>query len=127
MIMTVQIEREIPVDVKKHLTQFPQRINSKSLLNVPRDEVGTWLLFADGAVRDSSISYVTFDIFKELSIEDVRLDRMTASKKKLAQFFTTMEILCDKKLMKDIRQGLKEVNEGKLVSEQEFIEKHNLK
>lgn len=38
-----------------------------------------------------------------------------------------MEILCDKKLMKDIRQGLKEVNEGKLVSEQEFIEKHNLK
>jgi hypothetical protein len=125
--MTVQIEREIPVDVKKHLMQFPQKINSKSLLNVPRDEVGTWLLFADGAVTDSSISYVTFDIFKELSIEDVRLSKMTGSKKKLAEFFTTMEILCDKKLMKDIRQGLKEVNEGKLVSEQEFIEKHNLK
>jgi len=125
--MTVQIEREIPIDVRKHLTQFPEKISSKSLLNLPRDEVGTWLLFVDGAVRDSSISYVTFDVFKELPIEDVRLNKITTSKKKLAQFLTTMEILCDKKLMKDIRQGLKEINEGKLVSEQEFIEKHNLK
>ena|SRR3990172_12866158 len=125
--MTVQVEREIPFDLKKHLKQFPEKINSSYLSSLPSDEVGTWLLFADGSKRDSDVSYITHDIFDEMSLEAITLNKIATSKKKLSQFLKTMEILCDKKFMKQIKQGLKEINEGKLISEEEFFKKHNLK
>ena len=114
--------KEIPVTPEK--IPFPKNIE-KRLQSIV--DIGTFMIFIDSLKRESMVSFVLEDVFVEMQIEKVKIGPKLVPCEKIDSVIETIEIMCDKELLKDIRQGLKEAKEGKLISHEDFLKKHNFK
>ena len=128
--MSTQIEEiPLPIDIKKmrKMLRIPDSFEGFSVdSGHDVENFGMLMMFLDGLIRRTEMSLVTVDVFHEMSLEIVLVGSKSFPCKKIGGLLETIEIICDKELLKDIKQGLREIEEGKLISHKDFLKKHNL-
>jgi len=118
--MSVLIE-EIPIKPKK--VRFPKNIEDIQQII---SDIGTFMIFVDNLKRESALSFVLVDVFDEMIEEKISIGPKFTPYQEFSSIFETIEILCDKELVRDIKKGLKEIKEGNLISQIDFVRKHKL-
>lgn len=128
--MSTQIEEiPLPVDIKKMRKMLRVSDSFEGFsANFGHDgeNFGMLMMFLDSLIKGSEMSIVTVDVFHEMNLEMVLVGSKSFPCKKISGLLETIEIMCDKELLKGIKQGISEIEEGKLISQKDFMKKHNL-